>query len=611
MNLAIYAILAFGILGFYVKHVSPMIGMGATGMLSAAVASGGFGPVPNFPVHNMLARFTLAFNSIFEFGRPDYVLNLLSFVMATASLLLLTWILAMVIEHVLKRPLSRLALVTTGAILSLFYYWSSGLTKPTYFGDRYTVDLFFVALAVGLGVHGALRDDRILTSVLWLCFLSTFQFFCHPKSLPLTWFCALVLFWKAYHRGVQLPKLRMFAMLALGLLPVVYAPLVSQLNPLFDWGNPENFTNLMNALTRKEYSGLPLVRSWSEIGADFRRQYQLLFSHVAWPALLLVPIGVAFLFKSHWRMGLACLALWLVAGDVTTALIHIPAYEGVPGQMAEHYMLNYYAPLYALAISLATLGLVLLVHHLPRSAQPLALTLSLVIALFGHHRIQSQNSKASFALPSELVNNYEVMLPEQAVLFTNVDGLYAPLIYHQVHHERLQSRAVIHLELLFRSWYYDDLRTLYPELWQQHKSHFEKLSQFIKDFEQSGFNKKHFKLKVFVDAINAIAADHNQGAFVYVDPEAQPLRPGLFHPFQWEPEGLSFRLMRGSYRIASMPFDQLSFDQLKLEAAKGDFWALRFRNIYTRIFELREQRSRVLESEELPRLRESLAQLAN
>jgi len=593
-----YLILAVCLGVIYGPQVAPRIGTGASGMITAAIAAGGLGPVPNYPVHNAFSKLVL----LLPFQDPAHAVNWASFLLAVGAVVLMT---ALVIR--LSHARNVWTVLITGLFISWMYFAAPGLARISYFGDRYTADLFFVVLAANVLLMNLAAPGRALP---WLAFLGVLQFFVHPKSLPIAALFFAVALFHTWLEGVRLPWKKMLLCGMAGLLPLLYLPAVSLTDPLFDWGNPENLTNIWRSLTRREYAGLPVSRTWSEVVNDGARQYRYLGAQFPPGAWLMVAAGAIFLWRKNRRWFALAAAFIVVSGDGTTALIHWPFYSGVRGQMGESYMLSYYGPYFAGFIFLAAFGLAWLQSAVPQRWRTAAACVCLAVVLGLVLRDRGENSEAGYAYTAEMTGNFEQLLPEGAILFTNTDGLFAPLVHNQIHNGRLKNRAVVHLDMLFRSWYYDDLERLYPEIWHRHEYRFNALRNLLRSFEASGFDEKKLKVATYYDHVNGIAQDNAEaGSYIFLDPESQPLRLGLLKAFQWEPEGLAFRMLKTSYRIRDITFEGFRFDALRKQIARNDYWAVRMQSVVSRIAGLRLNRTKILQSEEQPRLEKMIEEI--
>lgn len=594
----------------YAGGISPDVGMGATGMITTAVAAGGLGPAPNYPVHNAICRLVLH-SGLFD--NAALAVGAVSFIMALGAIVLLTRFLTKLTEFIYQTTLSPSWWALTALGVSYLYFASPLLARVSYFGDRYTTSLFFVLLAANVFLSAMTAARVTRTQFAGLTFFSVFQFFCHGKSLPLIWFFLLVAAYKMIMLEKQKPPIgAILASIALGLTPIIYLVVVSRSNPLFDWANPENLQNLWNSFSRKEYAGVMVPRSWEEIRLDWLRQSRIFIDQFSWMSVAAIAFGLFAIARSGWQKVAIFIGVVLAVSDVTTYLIHWPFHAGVAGLWADEYMLNYYAEFVVVGIGLAVFGMLAIILRLSLRVrvQQVAVGAVIVALAVAHLTKYRENSRGDFHFSEELAENFELVVPPGAIIFTNLDSLFPALVHHQIHDQRFIGRAVFHTELMFRSWYYDDLERLYPAIWQKHHVRLEALRKFFLDFENAGFDESKFDLQFYFSQLNGLIRDQiADGAFVLVDPEVSSLRPGLFRQFQWEPEGLAFRLLNGSYRINDIPYKQFKFEKLRRETSRGYFWAERFKDLFTRILKMRRERAAFLktgEAEEIENLLEKL-----
>jgi hypothetical protein len=247
--------------------------MGPSSILTVALAAGGLGPVPGYPIHNLAAKLIMLWPGL----PPVYVLNLTSFIFSVLALLFAARLLRLATQSLTGEELSPWFVLAFGAVLGVLFFQSPSLMRLSFYCERYSTELFFIFLAANLALEAQL---------LGLAFLSTFVFFCHAKSLPLVWFFYVVSFLRCRKPR---PDLKWQAVSAgAGFLIGVFAlVLLSWRDPLFDWNNPETVHNLFNSFTRREYAFYYLVRPWADGFVDWQRQYRLLFQQFGWPVFIL------------------------------------------------------------------------------------------------------------------------------------------------------------------------------------------------------------------------------------------------------------------------------------------------------------------------------------
>ena len=579
------------------RDVAPVIGMGPAGMLTAAVATGGIGPVPGYPVHNLISRIFM----LLPMARADFAVHIADFSLAIVAIVLAARLCVELASRVSGRAVRPLWILLAGVTLVFLYFSSPGLARISYFGDRYTTELVILLLASSLFICGA--------APAFFAFLMVFGFFCHAKSLIVIWLLSALVFWRERH---SLSARNISVAIALGFAPLLYLVLISKMNPFFDWNNPETWQNLLASVTRREYRGISLQRSWAEWLQDWERLYRLLLQQYSWAALGLAGWGLAEVFRFRRSFGFAILVMIALTGEGVAFLQRYPTIPEAPvfNELGNWYMLNYYGPYYTLLAILAALGLLVATLRFPEKLQKGAQAALVVTVILLNIFFARENTQGANQLTSELVDNYEASVPVGGILFTNVDSLYAPLVYNQIRHSRMAGRFILHTELMFRSWYYDGIEKLYPGLWQEHAAILIPLRDFFTRFEAGGSDDRSVRIDDYMKGMNALARAHMaKGSYVYADGATHPLRGGLFQGFQWEPEVIALRLLEGSYRINDLAFEKLKFAQLAERSANGDIWAETFRASYVRTLEMRLKRAKILSSAEVPPLEALLHEL--
>jgi hypothetical protein len=160
------------------------------------------------------------------------------------------------------------------------------------------------------------------------------------------------------------------AAFAVGLLPYLYLPLRSRMDPVLDWGNPETLPAFLAVVTRRHFWD----RAWIERPIDvwtIARDYLASMPvELGWGGAALASVGaVAARLR---RVPLALIAALMLA-NVATVATH--------GSHADVFVWHrYYIPSYVLAALLAGIGCEVVVALLPRAlrAAPLVLPLAML-----------------------------------------------------------------------------------------------------------------------------------------------------------------------------------------------------------------------------------------
>ncbi|MCU1268141.1 MAG: hypothetical protein JWM21_4459 [Acidobacteria bacterium] len=240
-----------------------------------------------------------------------------------------------------------------------------------------------------------------------------------------------------------------------------YLPLAAHRSPIINWGDPRTAQRIWGHISGHQYQVF-LSFSPEQIAnqsMEFAKLAVREFSPAWLPlTLLLAAIG----FFSLWRGDRT--AFWFFALIVITDLAYSLNYEIAEDKGA------YYLPLFAAVSANAGFGAhSLLLWGLRKWPQKKAATITiaalvLLVPLVTVAANYPFTNRHNFFLASDYVRNIERPIAPRGMLLTSDWQVYAPLLY--VREIELERRDVIaiDLNLLRRSWYFDYLRSQYPDL---------------------------------------------------------------------------------------------------------------------------------------------------
>lgn len=232
-------IIFFVFFASYLFTLCPGLPPRDSGELITTAASLGIAHAPGYPVYVLLGRIF----SLVPLANIGYRLNLMSCFFAAISLVLI---------YEMLRKLFSGGTFIAGLVSVLIFGLSASFWKEANSAEVFSLNTFFIVLlflsmsrlylfsfllGLGLGNHHTLF--LILPGVLYLIFN------------------------RSVHRwNYRLPIMAFFFIL--GLSVYFYLPLRSLQKPDLNLGNPENLTNFVNVLLRKDYGTLKLSSETGE-----------------------------------------------------------------------------------------------------------------------------------------------------------------------------------------------------------------------------------------------------------------------------------------------------------------------------------------------------------
>jgi tetratricopeptide (TPR) repeat protein len=402
------AALALGLFVLYALGASPTIFVGDSGELVTAVHVLGIPHPTGYPLYVLLGKlWTLAL----PVGSIAWRMSLFSAACAAVASALL----ARLALDLGLRP----AAAILGALLLAF--------APSFWGEAniqrvYALEAIFVVAATGAAFRwDRHRDTRSLALAFGLAGLGAS---CH--SYLAVFAAALAAFVVVRQPGILARPGAIAAAagaFAAGLLPYLYLPLRSRMNPVLDWGNPETLQGFLDVVLRRDF----WERAWIEgprdvltIAADYLASFG---AELTWPGAALALVGVVAARGRGWPVLLPLLAM---AGNVVALALH--------GSRSDLFIWHrYYIPSYAMAALLAAMGWHALAERLPRRAAAAALVLPGYLLLTGWPAFD----RSRYRIAEDFSLAVLRALPPGAHLIATDDNVLFVLMYLQlVEHHR-------------------------------------------------------------------------------------------------------------------------------------------------------------------------------
>jgi uncharacterized membrane protein len=241
-DLAVTISLAVGLMAVYAVGASRTIYVGDSGELVAAVDTLGIPHPSGYPLYVLLGKlWTLAL----PFGSIAFRMSLFSAACAAAACALLYRVCR-------QAELTRAAAVTASLVAGLGpSLWSQANIQRVY-----ALGALFVVMATAAALRWyRTRRDFDLVGAFFLCGLgATNHTFMAVYAAALGAFVVITEPERLRHIGDSTKRaLKIFAAFSSGLLPYLYLPLRSRMNPRLDWGNPETLDGVLGVVLRRDF----------------------------------------------------------------------------------------------------------------------------------------------------------------------------------------------------------------------------------------------------------------------------------------------------------------------------------------------------------------------
>ncbi|MCI0411720.1 DUF2723 domain-containing protein [bacterium] len=280
------SVIAIGSLTVYARTLCPTIFTSGAGENVTAVVTLGVPHPPGFPLFCILGKI---FTYLIPFGNSAFRVNFFSAVCGAAAAAMFY-----VLCRTLLGPSRRFAAAAAALLLAFSQtFWSQAVIAEVYTLNALILVCVFYTLIRWEG-GGALWPVGLFAGL---------GLTVHPlQALFLPGWIFFLL------RSPQRDRIRFEdagkAIVAFfgALLLHLYPFLRSKANPALDWGNPENFRNLVAYLTASQYRGRMFSLPLSEVLQNARNGFALLFQQFS-PWLSILPVAGAFLlFKKNKRL---------------------------------------------------------------------------------------------------------------------------------------------------------------------------------------------------------------------------------------------------------------------------------------------------------------------
>ncbi len=333
-----------------------------------------------------------------------------------------------------------------------------------------------------------------------------------------------------------------------GLSIYIYLPLAASQSPLMNWGDPRTLERFWWHITGKQYQSyfnFSLSRISEFIGLALRE-----FGVVWMPlALAFAVAGFVNLFRRD-KIIFAFL-LFIIFADVAYCL----CYEIAEDKDA------YYLPAFIALVIAASFGMRWLILGLQKTkAQNIftpirtAIILMIVplIALAGNFAF---NNRARYFIAHDYVDNILKPIEPRGMLLTADWQVYAPSLYVREIENQRKDAIVVDINQMRRSWYFDYLNQVYPELIEKSQ---DKVDEFLEDLRAWEHNPEAYKNDPLRQRINdrfyklilLFITNQIKNAPVYITSDIALNRGGqdveltknLIENYQLTPQGLVFRV---------------------------------------------------------------------
>lgn len=395
LGLALFAVYALG--------ASRTVYVGDSGELVAAVHTLGIPHPSGYPLYVLLGKL---WTVLIPIGSIAFRMSLFSAACASAAISGL---------YLLGRQLGLGALAALFSSLLLAFspsFWSQANIQRVY-----SLSALFLVLALGLSVAWfQRRDPKLLVAAFFVTALgATNHTYMGIYLLGLALFAVIT-----EPRLRRRPRVLAASAMAviIGLLPYLYLPLRSRMNPRLDWGNPETIPATLDVILRRE----AWERAWIESPADLLTIAGDLLVRIGvelfWLGAILAVLGVFWARKKQWPL---LLFFFAALGNFFAMALH--------GSRSDLFIwYRYYIPIFVVGALLAGLGLELVRERVSPKLAAVALLLPISMLVVGY----PQFDRSRYRIADDFSRTLLSTLPPGAHLSASDDNILFVLIYLQL-----------------------------------------------------------------------------------------------------------------------------------------------------------------------------------
>ena len=400
----------------YVRTMCPTIYVGDSGELAAAVHVVGIPHPPGYPLYVLLGKL---FSVLIPVGTPAFRLNLFSavcsslsvtFLCLTLSTLRFPWYVAAAVsltwafsaslwsQSGIARVYALGALVSSLASFFVVHWYVNAIEWHARPGDFYWLILAAIVVGLGLANHPVVGAHG--PAVLLLVAMKS------PPTLanPLAWVGGAA------------------ALIAPALLYFVWIPRRAKQNPVVNWGNIQNLTDLRRFLRRDEYWRHRYVRSFRqavEVIWFYVRRVGIEFGFLGTSAIVLGLLMMPAARTVYPGTPLLAMVLTLFLLNMTSMIAHARRED------IFHWTRYMITAWFALVIPMA-FGWTWMIAAVPVEVRPVVAFLPAAFLFVAQFRKQDL-SRHRYA--DEYNRRILTHLPENATLIAQDDNVVFPLMY--------------------------------------------------------------------------------------------------------------------------------------------------------------------------------------
>ena len=483
----------------YLKTLAPTVGFIDAGELATVATTLGIAHPTGYPLFTLLGRL---FAMIPIASREIVRLNIMAALFTSMAAVVFFFSMLELLGSTTNRTSRIVAAGFSSAALACSRtFWSEGLSI-----EVYSLHVLLICMTI-LFFLKAINTDK---SQWWFLFAYTLglSFTNHLTTILLAPAFVFLFFYEHRFTRIAFDRIRILIVpFLVGLSAYLYLPIRASSNPLLNWGNPSTFEKLWWHFSGKQF------RVWMFESTDAAQKQFHYFMNNTPVEFYYIPIIVAvagmliLLFSDRKKFFFIVLLLISCVGysinydihDIDSyfllAFISLMMFAGVAVQKVVASMSRY-----------TVIGSICI--------------LSLIVIVEAAQNIDSVDQHANYMV-EDYTRNILANLPKNSLIISYEWDFFvsASLYFQHVEHVR-PDIVVIDKELLRRSWYFDQLHTMYPEVIQRSKK---EVHGFLKELDkfEHGLPYEYAAIEGRYNSLIKSFITNNQDRQCFVTPEIE------------------------------------------------------------------------------------------
>jgi hypothetical protein len=547
----------------YILTLSPTLSFIDSGELSAVCCTLGIAHPTGYPLFILVGNL---FSKLSLFNSEIYTLNLMSALFGAIALIFFYKFCYIVFseesttkdnssktkkENLISRNNGFIIIIASiVSVISLALsnnYWSQVLSI-----EVYPLHILLISISLFLFVKAikkpliikeridkeAIKEWLIWAFVLGLCFTN------HTSTIFLLPGYAFLFF---YQYRFSKP---VFASLAIMLIPFfvalslyLYLPIRASMDPLLNWGNPSTLETFIRHISGKQYS-VWMFSSINEMKGQMSYFMKTLPSNFMYLPIFLTLFGAINLFINNRKYFYFTIILFLTCFVVasTYSIVDIDSY----------FLLAYF--IIALWVGSGVLWIYSMIKE-KHKTNKILMGLFLIIPLVEIFNYSEADESNNYLVEDYTMNIFNSIEPNGIILSFQWDTWVSASYYLQHVKGIRKDIVVIDKELCRRSWYFPQLKNLYPWLIENSKKEIDEFLKELYKFEhQFPYDATYIENK-FNIMLNSFIDNNISDRSVYLTNE---IEQHIGEKYKRIPMGLVYKLNQKTEYLES-PMEQIIF----------------------------------------------------